>query len=142
MKFNRILCPIDYSLYSRAANYYASLFADSGDSEIIFLNVSNSNDSNVDEEELDDQFTKLSTSIRPFVHGLRHEFEVRNGNPANEIVKFANDRRVDLIVMGTHGRTGASHMLHGSVCENVLRHANCPVMAVKSELDTDWVLPE
>ena len=91
---------------------------------------------------LDDAYMELSTKIRPFVPELRHEFEVRSGNPAKEIVDVANQRNVDLIVMGTRGRTGTSHMLHGSVCEKVLRNAACPVMAVKSDLDLDWFLSE
>ncbi len=142
MKLNRILCPIDYSLYSEAANYYASMFADAVDAEIIFLNVADPPRKDIaTENALDDAYMELSTKVRPFVPELRHQFEVRNGNPANVIVEFANNQHVDLIVMGTHGRTGTSHMLHGSVCEKVLRMANCPVMAVKSSLDFNWIFP-
>jgi nucleotide-binding universal stress UspA family protein len=141
MKLNRILCPIDYSPFSEAANYYASVFAEGVDAEIIFLNVANAESKEHDEEEnLDVAYLKLSTKIRPFVLDIRHDFEVRIGDPAKEIVDVANHRNVDLIVMGTHGRSGVSHMLHGSVCEKVLRNASCPVMAVKSKLDFEWVL--
>lgn len=143
MKLNRILCPIDYSPYSKAANYYASVFAEAVDAEIIFLSVADPPTKGHDaDENLDDAYMELSTKVQPFIHNLRHDFEVRSGNPAKAIVDVANSRSVDLIVMGTHGRTGASHMLHGSVCEKVLRNASCPVMAVKSTLDFDWVLPE
>ena len=143
MKLNRILCPIDYSIYSKSANYYASVFAESVDAEVIFLNVAEPSAKDHDaDENLDNAYMELSTKIRPFVPDLRHEFEVRNGNPAKLIVDVANQRNVDLIVIGTHGRTGTSHMLHGSVCEKVLRNASCPVMAVKSELDLDWFRPD
>jgi universal stress protein A len=54
------------------------------------------------------------------------------GSPAQEIVKLANEQSVDLIVMGTHGWTGFKHLLLGSVAENVLRQASCPVLVVKS----------
>jgi universal stress protein A len=54
------------------------------------------------------------------------------GAPAQEIVKLARDLAVDLIIMGTHGWTGFKHLLLGSVAENVLRLANCPVLVVKS----------
>jgi hypothetical protein len=53
------------------------------------------------------------------------------GNPAHEILAFAEREKVDLIVMGTHGRTAAARLLMGSVAEAVLRRANCPVLTVK-----------
>ncbi len=54
------------------------------------------------------------------------------GAPPQEIVKLAGELEVDLIIMGTHGWTGFKHMLLGSVAENVLRLAKCPVLVVKS----------
>jgi universal stress protein A len=53
------------------------------------------------------------------------------GRPAEEIVRVARDERVDLIVMGTHGRSGLRHLLAGSVAEAVMRTAPCPVFTVK-----------
>lgn len=53
------------------------------------------------------------------------------GRPAEEIVRLARDEHVDLIVMGTHGRTGLRHLLAGSVAEAVMRTAPCPVFTVK-----------
>jgi glycine betaine transporter len=53
------------------------------------------------------------------------------GEPAEEIVRLARDEAVDLIVMGTHGRSGFRHVLLGSVAETVLRTAPCPVFTVK-----------
>jgi nucleotide-binding universal stress UspA family protein len=52
------------------------------------------------------------------------------GAPAAEIVRFADEGKFDLIVMGTHGRTGLAHVLQGSVAEYVVRRASCPVMTV------------
>ncbi len=55
------------------------------------------------------------------------------GAPWNEIVGAANDDpAIDLIVMGTHGRTGLKHVLIGSVAEKVVRHAVCPVLVVRA----------
>lgn len=143
MKLNRILCPIDYSPFCRAANFYASLFADECGAAVIFLNVGEPSAGKSDvEATLDDLYAELSTTMRPFIHDVRHSFEVRFGDPAKEILKLSSERNVDLIVMGTHGRTGANHLLHGSVCEKVLREAGCPVMAVKSALNVDWVLAD
>ena len=57
--------------------------------------------------------------------------DVAAGPPAETIVHVARERGADLIVMGTHGRTGLSHMLLGSVAEKVVRLAPCPVLTVK-----------
>jgi len=57
--------------------------------------------------------------------------EVREGTPFYEIVRFAQEQDIDLIVMGTHGHTGLAHMLLGSVTEKVVRRAPCPVLTVR-----------
>lgn len=64
--------------------------------------------------------------------GVSVESHVLNGAAALEIVDFAREHGFDLIVMGTHGRTGLSHLLMGSVAERVLRTAHCPVLTVKA----------
>jgi nucleotide-binding universal stress UspA family protein len=56
------------------------------------------------------------------------------GKPAEEILRVAREEKVDLIVMGTHGRTGVRHLLLGSVAEDVTRHAPCPVFTVRIEV--------
>ena len=57
---------------------------------------------------------------------------VTKGRPAHAIVEFAKEGGFDLIVMGTHGRTGVSHIVMGSVAEGVLRRAPCPVLTVRA----------
>ena len=57
--------------------------------------------------------------------------QVTVGIPAERLVELAVARGSDLIVMGTHGRTGVAHLLMGSVAERVLRSAPCPVLAVR-----------
>jgi nucleotide-binding universal stress UspA family protein len=57
--------------------------------------------------------------------------EVATGHPADTIVRIAQERGADLIVMGTHGRTGLQHVLLGSVAEKVVRLAPCPVLTVR-----------
>jgi nucleotide-binding universal stress UspA family protein len=54
------------------------------------------------------------------------------GSPAEEIVRFADDHSVDVIVMGTHGWTGIRHLILGSTAENVVRSARCPVLTVRN----------
>jgi nucleotide-binding universal stress UspA family protein len=59
------------------------------------------------------------------------EFRVEEGDPAARIIHGAQEAKCDLIVMGTHSRTGIPHLLIGSVTEKTLRHAPCPVLLVK-----------
>jgi nucleotide-binding universal stress UspA family protein len=59
---------------------------------------------------------------------------VRSGSVANEIVRCAEEMSADLIVMGTHGWSGLKQLLLGSVAENVLRMATCPVLIVRSNV--------
>ena len=67
--------------------------------------------------------------------GLEVTGEVAMGHPAAEIVHTAGRTQCDLIVMGTHGRTGLAHMFMGSVAEKVTRLAPCPVLTVR---ETEW----
>ena len=55
---------------------------------------------------------------------------VRRGNPPDDILSYAEDNDIDVIVMGTHGRTGVKRALLGSVTENVVRHSEIPVLTV------------
>ena len=59
--------------------------------------------------------------------------EVRTGNPGRVIVDVASERLIDLIVMGTHGRTGLPHLVMGSVAERVVRTAPCPVLTLAAK---------
>ena len=59
--------------------------------------------------------------------------EIRQGIPFQEIIDYAKNEQMDMIVMGTHGRKGVSHMMMGSVAEKVVRLAPCPVLTVKKE---------
>ena len=65
--------------------------------------------------------------------GLTVDIMLDSGAPFRQIVDVAKDRQVDLIVMGTHGRTGMRHLLIGSVAERVVRLAPCPVMVTRQD---------
>ncbi len=78
--------------------------------------------------------TQLQDLIRGAFRGT-WEVEVATGHPADTIVRVAQDRKADLIVMGTHGRTGLQHVLLGSVAEKVVRMAPCPVLTVRRRQD-------
>ena len=56
------------------------------------------------------------------------------GAPADEILAFAERVHIDLIVMGSHGRTGLSRLITGSVAEKVMRGSKCPVLILKSRV--------
>lgn len=62
----------------------------------------------------------------------RVECQVRDGHAATEILRLAKDRACDLIVLGTHGRTGLGRLLMGSVAEEIIRKAPCAVLTVKT----------
>lgn len=63
--------------------------------------------------------------------GANAQSFIRLGKPEDEIVRFAAENNVDLIVMGTHGRTGLAHMLVGSVAERVVRTSKVPVLTLR-----------
>lgn len=62
--------------------------------------------------------------------GIETETAVRRGNPHDDILAYTNDHDIELIVMGTHGRTGVKRALLGSVTEDVVRHSDIPVLTV------------
>lgn len=74
-----------------------------------------------------DEFAALFES-----QGIKAVARLHSGIPGEAIVKAAQESEADLVVMGTHGRRGFSHLVSGSVAEAVLRHASCPVLTVKS----------
>lgn len=76
------------------------------------------------EKHLDDIAARLAKD------GITPQKFLRFGRPHDEIVKLAEELKADLIVMGTHGRTGLAHLLVGSVAERVVRSSKCPVLTV------------
>jgi nucleotide-binding universal stress UspA family protein len=78
------------------------------------------------------------TRLRDLIPAAFHDtwqVEIAAGHPADAIVRVAEKRNADLIVMGTHGRTGMQHVLLGSVAEKVVRLASCPVLTVRYKGD-------
>jgi universal stress protein A len=70
-------------------------------------------------------------AVRPTDSTIRFEHRLEQGDAATEILRVARETQADWIVMGTHGRTGLLRLLMGSVAEQVLRGAPCPVLAVR-----------
>jgi nucleotide-binding universal stress UspA family protein len=75
---------------------------------------------------------KQLNGIRPTNPAVRIERVYRDGPATGEILATAAEAKADLIVMGTHGRTGIGRLVLGSVAEEVLRKAPCPVLTVKA----------
>ena len=74
---------------------------------------------------------ELLSKVKPKDLQLDYEQHMVTGEPADAIARFANENDVDIIVMGTHGRTGLLRLLMGSVAEAVVRRSKCAVLTVK-----------
>ena len=89
--------------------------------------------------DLGDENERVSAAIEsmkqliPERDGRRIEYAARIGDPGSEIVDYAKQVSADLIVMSSHGRSGISRLLLGSVAERVLRLATCPVLIVRRQ---------
>ena len=143
---NRILVPIDFSAHSEKAIRYATTLANKFGARLSLLHV------------IEDPFVTGAWQAEVFVpnipellndlikaakaqlaerkkdlaaHGFIIETAVITGRPATAIVEQASTGRFDVIVMGTHGRTGLTHALLGSVAERVVQKAPCPVLTVR-----------
>ncbi len=76
--------------------------------------------------------SELEKSYSDEIRGYEDiEYMVLKGIPYEEITKFASDQKIDLVVLGTHGRRGIDRMLFGSTAEQVVRNSPCPVLSVR-----------
>lgn len=129
IRIKKILYPTDFSSYSNQAYFHAIAQAQNHAASLTVLFVYNPQ--NQDEEGGRQHWREQLEQIRPTdpTIPVRHVF--LEGDPAEEIVRYSRDAGIDLIVMGTHGRTGVERLLMGSVAERVLRDASCSVLVVK-----------
>jgi nucleotide-binding universal stress UspA family protein len=132
-----VLVAVDFGDVSDAALTYARNFARSFGARLHLLHVMENrflrpiaNDPSVVEnattQQLLDRLPEHERMSLQAVAAVR-----RSDEPADEIVQYARLEQIDLIVLGTHGRTGLAHLLLGSVAERVVRTAPCPVMTVR-----------
>ncbi len=142
--WKRICCPIDFSDASRAAMEVAADLARRTGAELVLLHAypipgyTFPDGSIVASpkmmQDLADQAERHLEEWRADaaeLAGGRVTTQKAIGEPAAEIVTFAKEAGVDLVVVGTHGRTGLEHALMGSVAERVVRRAHCPVLSVR-----------
>lgn len=143
LQFNTILHPTDLSDNSRSALKVAHSLARDHHAKLILISVIDAPPSgafNVREPQIAvesltleerHKARELISRMAASISDIPVETEVLIGRPAEAIVDMAEKRNADLIIMGTHGRTGLTHLLMGSVAEFVLRHAQCPVLTVR-----------
>jgi nucleotide-binding universal stress UspA family protein len=137
----RILVPHDFSETSVASVTYAVALARSFGAELAFLYVGDRTRADLEGEIPMGSDGRVTEAVRQRLMkvltpadqvALNPQFYVRAGTPAAEVVNFARENDIDLIVMGTHGRGFVGHMLMGSVAETVVRTAPCPVLTVRT----------
>lgn len=153
MKLSRILAPTDFSRFSGFALEWAANLAEALRAELVLLHVVPEEEGKIIEEVIGEgAAVQIPRGVRENVlterqKKFREQFNIvlpdylkksikveeilSIGVPFLEIIKTAKEKDVDLIVMGTHGRTGLSHVLIGSVAEKVVHHAHCPVLTIK-----------
>lgn len=90
-------------------------------------------------ERIREQRTDATAAIadRAREAGLDARTDVREGFPASDLLEYADEAGIDLLAMGTHGRTGLNRFLLGSTTERVIRHADAPVLAVNAPPESD-----
>ena len=152
INIKRILHPTDFSNYSKHALKLACVFAEQFDAELHLLHVINNAailSPGIDGVIPTDYYQKLTEYALHELDELpaaQSNFtgsvirKTCDGLPFVEIIRYANEYNIDLIIMGTHGRSGLMHIIIGSVAENVVRRAPCPVLTAHPD-DYKFVMP-
>lgn len=148
IQLNRILVPTDFSDFSRPSMNYGCAVAARFQSELHLLHVvpdpamliPEAGAFSVDaiESQSGELARKAATQLKELPgadwdNGRPILRDVRIGTIHLEIIDYAKEHEIDLIVIGTHGRSGLMHILMGSVAERIVRHSPCPVLTVKPE---------
>lgn len=141
MNVKNILVPVDYSHSGDAAMAYAVSLAKEYEAEIHLVHVYEQPFAYVDggfasaplpevnPVDMESEKAKLN-EVNPGA-GIEFRREFIVGSPADELVNYAKEHAIDMVVMGTHGRTGLGRLLMGSVAEAVVRRSPCPVLTIK-----------
>jgi universal stress protein A len=150
--FKKILCPVDFSKFTPQIVACAVDLAKKYGSELHLLHVipnltyftpyesflTPENlvavEKNI-QDEVSNEFAKLLAKIT-----IGAKTATRTGTPFVEIIDYAKTENIDLIVMGTHGRSGIEHILIGNVAEKVVRKSPCPVLTIRPE-GKDFKMP-
>ena len=139
-EFRKILCPVDFEANSVVALDLAKSVALKYHATLYVLNVARIPAADMDapvaiaahphfEQAAHDHLKELAR--QNLDDEIAYELVVKDGIPESAILDAVKDLGIDLVVMATHGRTGLAHFVMGSVAEEVVRTAPCPVMVVK-----------
>lgn len=145
IELKRILHPTDFSQNSKFALDYACAFAEKFNAELHILYVLQDILVTVPDPVI---VAELAANYDERVRGSAEQALLQlpdpawargrsviratcKGSPFTEIVRYAGENKIDLIVLGTHGRSGLAHVVLGSVAEHVVRKAGCPVLTVR-----------
>ena len=144
MEIKKILCATDFSEGSLNSLPYAVDLAKRYGAKLylihVIYDVGRTSGWYVPHVSLDEMYKDMTKDAKAqlektFIDEMRGfkdiEHVVLTGNPYQEISRFAEENKIDLIVIGTQGKTGLDRMLFGSTAEQVVRHAPCPVMTVR-----------
>ena len=143
MQLHKILCAVDLSEHSRQVAQYAAMLAKSAGAHLIVIYTAPSLSQyvgfhvppNTIETFVGEIVSGAEKAMESFVAenfaGLPVTSRVLIGYAAEEIINRAEEENVDMIVMGTHGRTGIDRILFGSVAEKVVRTAKQPVLTIR-----------
>ena len=138
MKLKTILHPTDFGPSSRQSFQIASSLAHDYGARLVVMHAVMSPAAVVYREivmqgDFDGTFEGVRKELQKIVpedSAIAVEHRLQEGAPATEILKLSKELNADLIIMGTHGRTGAGKLM-GSVAEKVVRTSSCPVLTVK-----------
>jgi universal stress protein A len=148
MNLKTIMCPTDYSRSSEAALSYATLLASESGACLYIVHVHEGlptfvpgyagYDIPMDSADAHEKEAREALDrVVPTTPGVQYVHWFLTGAPEKEILAFAGRENVDLIVMGSHGRTGVARVLMGSVAEAIVRKASCPVLTIKQPKAAD-----
>jgi universal stress protein A len=150
IQLRNICVPVDFSETSAAALNYAKALADAFGAQLHLLHVLVNWIPDGDFPVNPQIYVELENSARKQLQNqltaeeqqkYRAKLELVSGTSEYlEIVRYAQDKKIDLLVMGTHGRGPIAHMLLGSVAEKVVRKAPCPVLTVRHP-EHEFVMP-
>ena len=138
MKYDKILFATDFSPASDAALKYATSLARDSGAKLLIVHVEEMPMPYVGGEMYfsppeypNPEIGRMLEAVIPPDSNVRYEHKLVLGTAADDIVRIAGEEHADLIVIGTHGRTGLRHVLMGSVAESVVRGAKCPVVTLR-----------
>ena len=138
MNYKKILFATDFSPASDAALQYATSLARDSGATLLIAHVEELPMPYVGGEMYfaqpeypNPEIRRMLEAVVPPDKSVRYEHRLVMGTAADDIVRLADEEHVDLIVIGTHGRTGLKRVLMGSVAEAVMRRATCPVLTLK-----------